>query len=413
VTDLAREAALLRSPDAAGLLLAALTGDPASELPGFTARLTAWHFRPGSEVTAGYEVGYPDGSGELATETLFATSADAGPDAVTVARDGLRFAVWRHPFDPRLPGLAAACDPHTVLGWLATTTPTSTIPTAFDLTLLGYRPLRRAVLRATADDGVHFIKVLRPERAERLAVRQKLFADAGLTPAVAARPAPGVLLTPTASGRPLASCLASPGPDLPTADALVGLLDRLPAGLTALPRRPAWADRLDFHTATAIDRLPGQAARLTALAARLQRVLDAAPVGPVVPTHGDFYEANLLVDGPQLSLIDLDASGPGLREDDLACMLAHVAVLPGLSPGHYTGVPEVLHAWTDGFAARVHPAALFARVSAVILSLVAGGRDAQAELRLGLAEQWAERSLQRIGRHHDESATSMRGPSSA
>ena len=386
--NLDRAAALLQSSDAAGLLLVALTGDPHAELPGFTATLIDWQYRPGAEVTAGYEVHYPDGRGGTASEHLYATTADVGPPAVTVARDDLSFGVWRHPDDPRLPGLAPACDPHTVLGWL------DGVPATFDLTMLGYRPLRRAVLRATADDRVSYLKVLRPERAERLAVRQNLLADAGLTPALSSRPAPGVLVTPAASGRPLAELLASPGdPWLPDAAALVGLLDRLPSGLVDLPRRPAWADRLDFHTATAIDRLPSEADRLAALAARLQTVLDAAPVGPVVPTHGDFYEANLLVAGSRLTLIDLDASGPGLREDDLACLLAHVAVLPALSPDHYSDVPPVLDVWTADFAERVAPAALFARVAAVILSLVAGGEDGQAEHRLGLAEAWAERSM--------------------
>lgn len=386
--SLDREAALLQSPDAAGLLLVALTGDPGADLPGFAATLIDWQYRPGAEVTAGYQVHYPDGRGGTTSEHLYATTADVGPSAVTVARDGLRFGVWRHPADPRLPGLAPACDPHTVLGWLNGT------PAAFDLTLLSYRPLRRAVLRATADGRVSYLKVLRPERADRLAVRQELLATAGITPALSARPATGVLVTPAASGRQLAEVLASPGDlQLPGPDALVELLDRLPSGLLDLPRRPAWADRLDFHTATAIDRLPGEADRLAALAARLQPVLDSAPVGPVVPTHGDFYEANLMVDSARLSLIDLDASGPGLREDDLACLLAHVAVLPGLSPDHYAGVPPILDAWTADFADRVHPAALFARVAAVILSLVAGGEVGQAEHRLELAEAWADRSM--------------------
>jgi aminoglycoside phosphotransferase (APT) family kinase protein len=279
-----------------------------------------------------------------------------------------------------------------VLAWLARAG--GPAPSAFDLTLLGYRPLRRAVLRATADEAVSYVKVLRPDRADRLATRQELLAAAGLTPAVVARPAPGVLVTPAATGRPLAGLLADPGSaEVPTAAALVELLDRLPAGLAGLDRRPAWADRLDFHAATATQRLPAAADRIEALAATVQRQLDTAPVGPLVPTHGDFYEANILVEGSRLNLIDLDAAGPGRREDDLACLLAHVAVLPPLSPFHYGHVPELLEAWTGDFSARVDPAALFARVAAVVLSLVAGGENDQAEIRLALAEAWAARAL--------------------
>lgn len=391
MNELDRAAALLQSEDAAGLLLAALTGDPRGELPGFGAELTGWQYRPGAEVTAGYTVRYTDPSGTGVTEHLYATSAQVGPPAATLTRDGLSIGVWRHPHDPRLPGLAAACDPGIVLGWLAGIGQPA--PATFDLTLLGYRPLRRAVLRATSDDSVSYLKVLRPERADQLAARQDLLAAAGLTPPLAARPAPGVLLTPEATGRPLAALLALPeDPALPSAATLVDLLDRLPQGLLELELRPSWSDRLDFHTASATQRLPHHADRLAALSSRLQSVLDAAPVGPLVPTHGDFYEANILVDGTGFSLIDLDAAGPGRREDDLACLLAHVAVLPGLSPFHYGHLPPLLEAWTEDFAGRVHPAALFARVAAVLLSLVAGGEGEQAEHRLCLAEEWAART---------------------
>lgn len=386
MSDLDRAAALLQSPDAGGLLLAALTGDPSADVPGFTATLANWQYRPGAEVTAGYSVSYADPSGRPVQEDLFVTTADVAAPA-TLSRDHLSFAVWRHPGDPLLPGLAAACDPATVMSWLQVT------PNHFDLTLLAYRPLRRAVLRATADGSETYLKALRPERADRLAVRQNLLADAGLTPALLARPAPGVLLTPRASGRSLAHVLAThDDPELPAAADLIGLLDALPNQLCDLPRRPAWSDRLDFHTATAVDRLPAHTERLHALQRKLQGVLDTAPVGPLVPTHGDFYEANLFVDSPRLMLIDLDASGPGRREDDLACLLAHLVVLPGLSPEHYRAVPIVLERWTDEFAALVAPAALFARVGAVVLSLIAGADGHQAEHRLELAEAWAARA---------------------
>lgn len=380
--DLTPAVALLQSPDAAGLLRAALTGASGAEVPGFTAELTGWQYRPGAEVTAGYRVTYADGEREV-VDHLFATTADLGDAAASVAADGLRFWVWRHPHDPRLPGLAAACDPEAVGSWPGVG------PGLTRLDLLSYRPLRRAVLRATSQTGDTYLKVLRPDRAENLAARQGLLAAAGLTPALAGRPAPGVLVTPEASGVSLATRLAGSG-DLPSGEALIDLLDRLPEGLADLERRPAWADRLDFHAATAVQRLPEQAGRINALATRIQRALDTAPVGPLVPTHGDFYEANVLVDEERLGLIDLDNAGPGLREDDLACLLAHVAALPALSPDRYGRVPGLLAEWTRDFCTRVHPAALAARVSAVLLSLVAGGDDAQAGHRLDLAEAWVD-----------------------
>ena len=390
MVELPLAAALLQSADAAGLLRAALTGVPDADVPGFRADLTTWQYRPGAEVTAGYRVTYRD-SGREVVDHLFATTADLGEAAASVAAEGFRFSVWRHPDDPRLPGLAAACDPDEVRTWPGVG------PGLSRLDLISYRPLRRAVLRATTATGTAYLKVLRPDRAERLATRQRLFAEADLTPALSGRPATGVLVTPRAPGVPLTTLLAGSG-ELPSAAGIVDLLDRLPPGLAALDRRPAWSDRLDFHAATAVQRLPEESGRIEALAGELQRLLGTTPVGPPVPTHGDFYEANVMVDGDQLGLIDLENAGPGLREDDLACLLAHLAVLPGLSPAHYGRVPGVLADWTDDFSGRVHPVALAARVAAVLLSLVAGGEGDQAEHRLELAEAWAR---------------SMREPSSA
>lgn len=379
MTDLNRAVALLQSEDAAGPLRAALTGAADADLAGFGATLTTWQYRPGAEVTAGYVVDYTV-AGSAVTEYLFATTAEVSGPAVVTAGD-LALRVWRHPHDPLLPGLAPACDPDLVVTWPGVG------PGLQRLELLGYRPLRRAVLRATGTSGTAYLKVLRPARADRLAIRQHLFAAAGLTPAPASRPAPGVLVTPAAPGVPLAEALAGAA-EPPSPTALVDVLDALPPGLLELDRRPAWSDRLDFHAATAVQRLPAQAHRITSLAEGLTRVLAAAPVGPVVATHGDFYEANILLDGSRIALIDLENAGPGRREDDLACLLAHLAVLPGLSPAHYGRVPALLEAWTRDAAARVHPDALAARVGAVVLSLVAGGDDAQAGARLDLAAEW-------------------------
>lgn len=380
--DLRPAAALLRSEDAAGLLQAALTGG--GDLPGFQAQLTNWAYRPGAEATAGYEVCYPTPAGSV-IEHLFASTAELGEAAANAHCGDLRFSVWRHPADPRLPGLAPSCDPATVMSWLGVQ------PAQFELTLLSYRPLRRAVLQASADAQTSYLKVMRPERADALAVRQELLTGAGLTPPVVGRPAPGVLVSPAAGGRSLAAHLAEPSLGLPDAVDVLALLDRLPSALVSLPRRAPWAERLDFHAATAVDQLPQAEQRIDRLTSALEGILASAPVGPTVPTHGDLYEANIFVDDGRLSLIDLDSAGPGFREDDLACLLAHLAVLPALSPQHYHQVPAALEDWWTAFARTVDPAALAARVSAVLLSLVAGDA-AQAETRLALAEEWARRA---------------------
>ncbi|MGC8035516.1 phosphotransferase, partial [Salmonella enterica] len=79
--------------------------------------------------------------------------------------------------------------------------------------------------------------------------------------------------------------------------------------------------------------------------------------GPVVPTHGDFYEANVLMQEETIScLLDVDSLGPGHRVDDLACFLGHVAVLPAVD-SRYVHAPAALDRFARVFAQAVDPQA--------------------------------------------------------
>lgn len=382
------ETDLLTSPEVAGLLQLALTGDPQVVLPGFTARQDDLHYRPGSEVTAIYTVTYQSATNQTQVEHLVATTAAVQGAVATLSSGDTTLRVWRHPADPRLSSFAAACDPRIVLGWLADAGLKT--PGALHVELLGYRPLRRAVLEVDADSERYYLKVMRPGYDEPLVQRQEILAQAGLTVPILARPAPGVILTPSAPGRSLAQVLAdgaAGGSWVPEPADLVALLDRLPSQVLGLPTRKSWSQHLDFHAATACQQLPEQTTRINALQTRIDRVLSEHRHGPVVPTHGDFYEANIFVNGTRLSLIDIDSVGPGLREDDLACCLAHLAVLPTLDPDGYHHVAELLQDWRQAFEATVDPIDLRARTAAVLVSLISGADPDQALLRLGLAEE--------------------------
>ena len=388
----AEETELLTSSEAAELLQAALTGDPEVVLPGFTARLDDLHYRPGSEVTAIYTVTFQSPDGHPTTEHLLATTAEVSGQVATLSRGGLTLRVWRHPADPRLPGLAPACDPATVLDWLAAAEPRLREARSLHLDLLAYRPLRRAVLRATADGEHFYLKVMRPGYDDRLATRQELLADADLTVPLLARPAPGVLISPGIPGRSLAHRLVEwqhGRGKLPAPGDLTALLDRLPPATLSLPKRSSWSENLDFHAATARQQLPAEAGRIDALAGTVADVLGEGRHGPVVATHGDFYEANIFVDGTTLRFIDIDSVGPGLREDDLACCLAHLAVLPDLDPDAYPRIPEVLDAWQHAFEQQVDARDLRARTAGVLLSLISGAEPDQALRRLEIAEHYA------------------------
>jgi Ser/Thr protein kinase RdoA (MazF antagonist) len=329
--------------------------------------------------------------GQLHTEHLLATTAEVAGTA-TLRLGGITLRVWRHPADPRLPGLAPACDPALVLGWLRDAdVQSAATPAALHVDLLSYRPLRRAVLRATLDDQDFYLKVMRPGYDQRVALRQELLAAADLTVPVLSRPAPGVLLSPAIQGLSLARVLAGwqRGQEaLPSPGDLIGLLDRLPAAILDLPRRESWSENLEFHAATASQQLPHAADRIGSLAREVTHVLDQGRHGPIVPTHGDVYEANIFADRDTLRFIDIDSVGPGLREDDLACCLAHLALLPGLDPDAYARVPEVVDAWQAAFEQQADATDLRARTAGVLLSLIAGAGPEQATKRLAIAEHF-------------------------
>lgn len=393
--------ALMTGPRAPEVLQAALTGQPGVQVAEFHCAVDRVHDRVGSETSVTYHVSYRSEVGPV-SEYLVATTAPV-TSAATVEIDEVRIQVWRHPADPGLPGLAGACTPEVLAAWLpATAGGEDTDPdgkgaeTTADLTeVLVYRPLRRAVLRTTRGDDVYFTKVIRPKVAEVMIRRHELLA--GLGPDIVACPEPGVLITPHVPGSSLAVALSAwqlgesdqrPNP----ADALA-LLDRLPQEVVSLPARPSWTDRVDFYRSMAAAALPEHAREIELLATEIASLAERFPVGPIVPTHGDFHEGNVFCEnGIPTRMIDIDTVGPGRREDDLACMIAHLAVLPTLSPGHYPRGAEVMDSWAAAFEETVQPGALRARVAGVLLSLVSGPDRAVSLSRLDLARAWVWRA---------------------
>ncbi|MCZ2263759.1 phosphotransferase, partial [Isoptericola sp. QY 916] len=128
------------------------------------------------------------------------------------------------------------------------------------------------------------------------------------------------------------------------------------------------------------------AARLAALREAIGAVVAAGDPGPLVTTHGDLHAANLLLDPvvgagdrPRVgAVLDVDTLGPGHLVDDLACAVAHLAVLPSLDPAAYAGVGGLVDRCLDVFGRAVEPTLLRARAAAVVVSLAAGAEDAAA-----------------------------------
>lgn len=400
------DVALLTGPDAGDMLAAAL---------GEGTTIRSWavhsvHHRPGAGVTVGYTVqvdrppAFETPGGVIDDYVCATTGAITNPDQPGLVRidgPGIIVHVWRHPADPELPALKTACDSAALSARLGTNV---------SLELLSYRPTRRGVVRVTYPDGARaYAKVVRPAHAHSLAKRHNMLAEAGVPgPQVILSDPDGLILISEAMGTPLANLLASGMGQ--AADevlySLVSTLDALPFHATNLTRRPAWAERSAHYAHAASTVLPHLEQRFTILAEGIAHLMEHSDPGPVVPTHGDFYEANVLMNGHQVSgLIDVDSLGPGHRVDDLACLLGHVSVLPYLAPQVYPHVPRELERWAQLCEEMVDPVALMARCAGVTLSLVAGARRedgrewmSDAEGRVAAAEMWLARGRAHLAR---------------
>lgn len=387
---------LLAGPDAEHLLRAVL-GAEGVALAGWS--LHQVQHRPGVGVTAGWTVRWAAG-GRQGEEYLLATTCPVPPGtpgATTATLAGRDVVVWRHPHDPHLPGLPYATDRAALADRLGLDADHAT------LTLVTYRPLRRAVLRISGP-GEHggrpttsYLKVVRPDRAGDLVRRHDLLAGAGVPAAPCTDLGAGVVRLDELVGTPLTDLLAADGAAGVDPRAVVDVLDRMPRDLLTMARRPAWAERVRHHAYAAAAVVPERAALVDELAARVEHLMSVSDPGPLVPTHGDLHEANLLVRGGRVvGLLDVDSAGPGHRVDDLACMLGHMSVLPALAPDVHRHVAAALPRWVEAFDALVDPVALRARTAGVVLSLVAGARRedgewrADAEARLDAARAWVE-----------------------
>lgn len=406
-----RDARIIREQEALALLESEAPGEllqDALAAEGWDLvswRLGSVHHRPGAGVTAVFPIGVraaQDGSGRRnsrTTPTHACITSCAVPEPVGGVpafhrRGSAALSVWLHPADPLLPGLPLALDPHRVTRFAFGR---EFEPGGTDVELRSYRPMRRAVVLARNGEDHRYLKVLRRDAAAKLVERHLMLRAAGVpAPVLAGDPVQDVVAMHPAPGTPLAELLMRDGAADVDPSAFVQVLSSLPSAVLALPARPPWSDRVRDYGEGAVAALPAEADRIRRLAAGIDQAVRASDAGPLVPTHGDFYEGNLLVtDGRVSGLLDVDALGPGHLVDDLACFVGHAAVLPGLHAG-YLHVPQALLRFLRAFDRYVDPAALRSRAAAVSLTLVAGARrhadteggTAEALLRLDVAERF-------------------------
>lgn len=304
----------------------------------------------GAGTVTGFEVVGADGhavtyfvdtSGRpVAQETGLATGT---PDA-----PGER--IWLHPQDPHLPALAPVA-----FGDAARTLLRRIGRDVIEAPqLVAYRPGRRAVFRVVCDDGVRWVKVIRPERVERIVGLHALLADAALhVPQIEAWADAGLLVLPQAPGRPAVDIT-------PPASAFLDEVDRWREAMAGTPldnrARSELPERAGWYTDRLAARLsPDAAERLRAHAARVTPLVGDGGERTVI--HGDLHFGQLFLDdaGRMSGVIDVDTAGRGAAADDSAAFISHALASAALDPGavggwaYAVGV-AALERWDDAAA---------------------------------------------------------------
>ena len=351
--------------DEARDIVGAAVAHAGGRLKGLTAKQV--QYAPGRSLAVVYDarIQWPKRSRVVTEGVVAMTSVDGPPEgSLPVEADGLQVAVWRLSADPLLPGLAVALAPdgaRRLLG--AGGGPVS-------ISLRSYRPTRRAVVALTGSEK-RFAKVVRPQKLEALVELHRRFTGAGGVPAptvLGSDSTLGIATLAALPGKSLVDAIAS-GDDLPTGSTLLALLERIAAvpvdGAARSIRRDARS-----HAALVASTLPEASERIDVL---LDGAGDDRAGESTTTVHGDFYEAQLLMQGGTVSgVLDLDRAGIGAPADDLATMLAHLTALgihrPALAA---TATTYALSLWRD-FRTVVDADDLRQRIAAVLVSLATG-----------------------------------------
>jgi hypothetical protein len=397
-TSVGRGAVDENLPGSAELLTCTVPAPVVAVVEAAGSTLTALHpvqssWWPGTQVTVRYRVTAEGGSLE-GDHQLVATAGRIPDGAALVEGPDGHVGVWVVPYDPSLPGLVSALDRATVAQL------TSDLGVHSDVRSVrfrSYRPGRRGVIEAVGTPYSLFLKVVRPKTGRSLHEKHRHLAPRIPVPdSLGYSDDLGVVVLPAVPGRDLRRILREGGGEkLPDPESVAALIDEIPDPLD------------DTVTKSAIDRLPGVVDLLSRIvpseSARLEGLVSAIgsdDLAPDVPVHGDFYDAQVLVEnGRPISLIDVDTFGWGRPADDPAVMMGHLTLLA-------TSVEKPARVLT--YAARLQelwesihdPADLRRRIAAVILGQATGPFRVQhpewpskvAE-RIDVAQRWVERSL--------------------
>ena len=302
-------------------------------------RLDGWAFLSESVYGDGlircYELtlGQPDaapGDAPISQVVYLETSTQrVEHDGILVFRDeasGDEVAVWIYPTDPALPALPVAVFPDAALTLLQR----MGLPfTEAQLTLVAYRPGKRAVVRVAGDGGTVWIKVVRPKTIRALHELYALWEAAEL-------PVPHTLGW---SDEGLIGFTQLPGVDATGVVTRLGesffdSVERLTAEYGALhstgPARASLAASRDWYARKATEMHPSLAAPIEAVRARIDALLTGITAPSLVTVHGDLHLGQVFVDPDDITritgILDIDTAGLGDPADDAAAMYAHLVV---------------------------------------------------------------------------------------
>lgn len=370
------DGSLLLTSDDVGALLAAAVQHAGGSLVSWA--LDHVDANPAQSTTATYSA-LIDWSYGRREELLGVSARASGPadtdTAAEIFADGEReVAVWIYPQDPDLPGLARAAYAESMaeLANAQGIFGRTVVPADLSLQMIGYRPRRRAVVKVACGDQVVYAKVLRARLFDDVFARHRLLADAGLPVAeVAATTDDHLLVLRELPGQPLARAIFE-ATEPCSAEALIELLDAMPATVARLDRRPPWSDAVAHYARMVAAAMPALRPRLDWLVETIRQGLAPIPPGNE-PTHGDFHEGQVHVAGGRVcGLLDTDTIGPGRRADDLACLVAHLSTIQRMSSTQEARVHQLIRRWVPVFDARVDATELRLRSAAVIISLATG-----------------------------------------
>ncbi|WP_322411366.1 phosphotransferase [Microbacterium invictum] len=321
----------------------------------------------GDGAIAGFEVTPPDAapltyfvdtSGRVvAEETGMLLGSPAAPEC----------RIWVHPADPYLPALAPAAFSQAAETLLARLGVSATAPPR----IVGYRAGRRAVLRIDVAGGVRWIKVVPPQRVDRIVGTHRRLADAGIPMAdLVGWSSDGLIVLDQARGTGAPDVVWRPS-------ALLDAVDGLRAALAVVevehPARVGLAERRDWY------------------AARFREATGADPVGrvaavfdevakawrddePRATIHGDLHFGQLFLDdaGRISGLIDVDTTGRGDPDDDAAAFIAHAVASAYLTPEDRDARVWEL---ARGALSRWGSAPVRARAATLLLGQVLGAQE--------------------------------------